>query len=95
LCSKDEYVGPRNEVEQQLCQIWGSVLGLDRVGIKDNFFRLGGNSISAVRLCAQMEKEFGVFELQSQFYRCSTIESVGVYISDHQSSNQNETIIVF
>ncbi|MCJ8270366.1 MAG: amino acid adenylation domain-containing protein, partial [Psychrosphaera sp.] len=50
----DAYVAPRNLVEQQLCDLWQDVLGLERVGIQDNFFRLGGNSISAMRLSASM-----------------------------------------
>ncbi|MCJ8272689.1 MAG: amino acid adenylation domain-containing protein, partial [Psychrosphaera sp.] len=51
----EAYVPPRNVREQQLCSIWQDVLGLERVGVQDNFFRLGGNSINAMRLCAQMK----------------------------------------
>ncbi|WP_299005916.1 non-ribosomal peptide synthetase/type I polyketide synthase [uncultured Shewanella sp.] len=49
----NEYVAPRNELESQLCNIWQQVLGLERVGIHDNFFRIGGDSVSAIRLSAQ------------------------------------------
>ena len=44
------YVAPQTPLQQQLCDIWQQVLGLEQVGIEDNFFRLGGNSISAVKL---------------------------------------------
>ena len=49
----DSYVAPRTETETQLCAVWADVLGLKRVGIHDNFFRIGGNSISAIRLTAK------------------------------------------
>jgi amino acid adenylation domain-containing protein len=47
---KQEYVAPRNPVEESLAQIVAEVLGLERVGIQDNFFDLGGASIQALRV---------------------------------------------
>ncbi|BBN83066.1 hypothetical protein PA25_30510 [Pseudoalteromonas sp. A25] len=49
-----DYVAPRNELEAQLCEIWQENLGVERIGIEDNFFRLGGNSINAVRIMAKL-----------------------------------------
>ena len=48
----DSYVAPRDELETQICAIWAEVLGLpaDKVGIKDDFFKLGGNSILVIKL---------------------------------------------
>ncbi|MBP7868053.1 MAG: amino acid adenylation domain-containing protein [Acidobacteria bacterium] len=53
----DRYAAPRDEVEGALCRIWREVLGLERVGVTDDFFRLGGNSILAIRLAHRMSKE--------------------------------------
>ncbi|PCK03892.1 MAG: hypothetical protein COA42_19605, partial [Alteromonadaceae bacterium] len=53
----DSYVAPRTERERKLCHVWQAVLGLKQVGIHDNFFRLGGNSISAVQLTAVSRRE--------------------------------------
>ena len=39
---EEEFVAPRNEVERTLAEIWSLVLGVERVGIRDNFFDLGG-----------------------------------------------------
>ncbi|MDX7992683.1 non-ribosomal peptide synthetase, partial [Xenorhabdus littoralis] len=55
--NRDSYVAPRNELEVQLCAIWQEVLGLDRVGIEDNFFRIGGNSLTAIKLTAAMRSK--------------------------------------
>src|SRR5690606_35746137 len=46
----NQYVAPRNEIEAGICDIWQQVLGVKQVGITDNFFALGGNSINATML---------------------------------------------
>jgi len=51
---REEYVAPRSEVEQQLAAIWADVLGVDRVGVHDDFFALGGHSLMAAQLVARV-----------------------------------------
>jgi phthiocerol/phenolphthiocerol synthesis type-I polyketide synthase E len=51
---------PRGELEAALARIWGEVLGVERVGADDDFFELGGNSLVAVQLIAQVRKATGV-----------------------------------
>ncbi|HET9576197.1 MAG TPA: amino acid adenylation domain-containing protein [Usitatibacter sp.] len=48
------FVAPRTEREQRIADVWRSVLGLDRVGIDDNFFDLGGNSLLLLRVHGQL-----------------------------------------
>ncbi|HVR96505.1 MAG TPA: amino acid adenylation domain-containing protein, partial [Thermoanaerobaculia bacterium] len=50
--SESEYVAPRTEEEEVLAAVWAQVLGLDRVGVEDNFFALGGDSILSLRVVA-------------------------------------------
>ncbi|HET6879629.1 MAG TPA: alpha/beta fold hydrolase, partial [Pirellulales bacterium] len=54
-----EYVAPRDEVERKLVNIWGELTGREQVGVRDNFFHLGGDSLMAVRLMADVERQFG------------------------------------
>ncbi|SMD41574.1 Phosphopantetheine attachment site [Aquiflexum balticum DSM 16537] len=54
-----EYTEPRNDQEKQLAVIWQRILGLDRVGIHDDFFALGGHSLLAMRTVAAIRKEMG------------------------------------
>ena len=56
----DEYAAPRNELEQAAADTWTQVLGMDRVGIHDDFFRLGGDSIVAIQLLGRLRRRFGV-----------------------------------
>jgi acyl transferase domain-containing protein/thioesterase domain-containing protein len=55
---ESDYVHPRNEVEKTITGIWQKVLGVKQIGIYDNYFDLGGNSINAARLFAEIEKVF-------------------------------------
>lgn len=54
------YVAPRTELEAAIVRLWGEVLGGDEVGVEDDFFELGGNSLVAVQLIALMRKQLGV-----------------------------------
>jgi thioesterase domain-containing protein/acyl carrier protein len=52
------YIGPRDNVESQLVKLWEAVLDKRPVGIEDDFFELGGTSLLAARLFAQIEEDF-------------------------------------
>ncbi|NDA91508.1 MAG: hypothetical protein EBY20_11570, partial [Alphaproteobacteria bacterium] len=95
--SKDNYVAPRNEIEKKVCQIWSEVLGLseDKVGIRDDFFRLGGDSILAIRIVSKLNKEFDsqiavkdLFELR-EIYRLVDI------IKSNKTSKKSELYTPF
>ncbi|PHM39368.1 peptide synthase [Xenorhabdus mauleonii] len=58
--NRNNYVAPRNELENQLCAVWQEVLDLEQVGIEDNFFRIGGNSLMAIKLTTAMRNQLGV-----------------------------------
>jgi amino acid adenylation domain-containing protein len=60
LSSGVEYVLPRNELEEQLVKIWEELLQKDRIGIKDDFFVLGGHSLKATQLIVRVEENFGI-----------------------------------
>jgi non-ribosomal peptide synthetase component F len=53
---KADYVAPRTPVEQALAEIWGQVLGVERVGIHDHFFQLGGDSLLATQILSQVRE---------------------------------------
>jgi acyl carrier protein len=58
--SERKYVGPRTPLEEQLAQIWAEVLGLERAGVLDNFFDLGGHSLKATQIISRTQRALGV-----------------------------------
>src|SRR5204863_284839 len=61
------YEEPRDEVERALAEVWGEVLGVERVGIEDDFFELGGDSIVSIQVEAgEGEREAVVERLQRE-----------------------------
>lgn len=54
------YVAPRNHIEEQLAEIWSETLDVERVGVDDSFFKLGGHSMLATMVVAQVIDTFQV-----------------------------------
>jgi aryl carrier-like protein len=54
------FVAPRNGAEQAVARFWQELLGIDQIGIHDNFFEMGGNSLIATQLVARLRRAFGV-----------------------------------
>jgi amino acid adenylation domain-containing protein len=58
-----EYVQPRNETEEKICNVFETVLNVERVGIDDDFIRLGGDSLKAIRALADIRREMPGFDI--------------------------------
>jgi amino acid adenylation domain-containing protein len=55
-----KYVAPRNELETNIAAIWQSLLKIDRVGITDNFFEVGGHSLLVIQLVSNIRKQLNL-----------------------------------
>ncbi len=55
-----DYRPPRTAVESRMAELWGTLLGIDEVGVHDNYFDLGGNSLAGLQLLSRVRREFGV-----------------------------------
>ncbi|WP_028805848.1 phosphopantetheine-binding protein, partial [Streptomyces sp. 142MFCol3.1] len=78
----DTYVAPRSEIEEGISAIWGQVLGLDKVGVEDNFFDLGGHSILAVRLISRLQAEYDLDLPVRVAFERPTVAQLAVEIED-------------
>jgi len=76
-----EYVAPTNEIEEKIVLIWQGILGKEKIGIKDNFFELGGHSLIAMKIFAQIHKEFNIKMKLTDLFEKLTIEELGKDIS--------------
>jgi amino acid adenylation domain-containing protein len=85
------YVSPRTPVESDLEQIWAEILSLDRMGIHDNFFDLGGHSLAATRIVSRVIKKFQLeIPLQSLF-QSPTIAKMAAVIMENQARKPDQT----
>ncbi|MGG4216488.1 amino acid adenylation domain-containing protein [Paenibacillus alvei] len=80
LQSRADYVAPRTWVEVKLAQIWQDVLGLEQVGVKENFFEIGGHSLRATTLASKIHKELNKLLPLRSIFEAPTIEQLAVII---------------
>ena len=67
------YVAAKSPSEELLCGIWRKVLGLEKVGVEDNFFEMGGHSLLATQVISQIRQVFGVEMGVQQLFETPTI----------------------
>ena len=67
------FVAPRTPIEEELAALWAEGLGIEKIGIEDNFFDLGGNSLSAVRIFFNVRERFHVELPLGTFLEAPTI----------------------
>jgi amino acid adenylation domain-containing protein len=87
LTSGVEYVSPRNEIEEKLVKIWEEILHRKSIGVKDDFFTLGGHSLKAVRLSNEYGKELSVKLSLKELFAHTSIESHAKLIQSSTRSN--------
>lgn len=93
ILTADSYTAPRDEMETTLAELWAAVLGLNKVGINDNFFRIGGDSIISIRLISRINKQFNVALTIGQLYQFNTITGISDQIrSNTVSLEENKEI---
>ncbi|MEE4564878.1 amino acid adenylation domain-containing protein [Paenibacillus polymyxa] len=74
-----DYVAPETDVQQALAAAWGAILGIQKVGIQDNFFHLGGDSIKAIQVSSRLFQAGYKLEMKDLF-KYPTIADLSTYI---------------
>ena len=81
----NEYVGPSNDLERSISKIWQKVLGIEKVGIHDNFFEIGGQSLLATRIISRLRQEIGLGITLRHLFDAPTVASIANCIETLQS----------
>jgi amino acid adenylation domain-containing protein len=79
LLQGEDYVAPRNETEEKLAGIWKEVLRVDRVGVYDNFFQLGGDSIKTIHIISRAKRD-GISLMPIDLFQYQNIASLSEYL---------------
>ncbi|QTL38231.1 amino acid adenylation domain-containing protein [Xenorhabdus budapestensis] len=81
-----EYAAPQGEIEQQLAEIWQSLLGLEQVGRHDNFFELGGHSLLTVQVASRLRQTLNInVTLQDLFLQPTLSDLAQTLVVETQS----------
>lgn len=84
--SGDQMILPRNQIEKRLVQLWEDILDIHPIGVKDNYFELGGNSLLAMQMFAKIDEILGSRLPVSIIFEEDTIEKLARKI---EMSSQN------
>jgi amino acid adenylation domain-containing protein len=77
------YLAPRDQLEQLLVDKWQAVLGLDQVGVTDNFFAIGGDSIKGAILINQLQELLGEYVYVVAIFDAPTVAALADYLRQH------------
>ncbi len=92
------YEAPETEVEIRLANIWEELLGKEKIGVRDDFFVLGGNSLKAISFINQLNHTFSIEVKLADFFRYANIRELATHIQNkqwlaHSTESENEVII--
>lgn len=88
---KESYVAPVSPIEKKSANIWEKELNVDKVGVHDSFFELGGNSLIALQLVVEIQDEFNItFEIHDLF-DAFTVKKLAEHIENKGSMGPDES----
>ncbi len=76
---------PQNQLQQQLVEIWQTLLGVSHIGIEAHFFDLGGHSLKAMNLQAILQQKFAVQLSLQQLFKTPTIATLAAFIAQQRA----------
>ncbi|KLT71296.1 non-ribosomal peptide synthetase [Flavobacterium sp. ABG] len=89
----DTYQPPSNDVEEKLVEIWKNLLHVNKIGINNNFFEIGGNSIMVVKLQNELQKEFETLINIVELFNNVTIKKQAFILQKTLKTDQEEEVL--
>lgn len=84
------FIAPETPVEQALAKIWAEVLNVNHLGARDNFFDLGGHSLTATQIVSQVIKQFRVKLPLRSLFHSPTVAEMAIVIAEHQEKKLDQ-----
>lgn len=84
------YAAPRNKLEEELVSVWGDLLGIEGIGIYDDFFDLGGHSLLATQLVSRLRDAYKVELPLSELFESPTVATLSESISKSSKTTADE-----
>ena len=93
IASKIPYIAPRNSTEIKLAQLWSQVLGIESIGVRDNFFNLGGQSLMAMSLFTLIEQKLGQTLPLTTLLNAPTIEQLAQILAKNEEEQTLSSLV--
>jgi amino acid adenylation domain-containing protein len=77
------YAAPKTQIEKIIAHIWMEVLGGDKIGINDNFFDLGGNSLKIIEVCGKLKEKIHKNIAVVTLFDYPTVSALAAYLAPH------------
>jgi amino acid adenylation domain-containing protein len=91
--ASEPYKPPSNPIEHDLIQIWTHAFGMEDIGIKDDFFELGGNSLLGARILVDINEKFGQNIPLALFSEYQTIERMAQFLQSKDGSRKSHSLV--
>lgn len=89
---EDSYIQPRTEIEKELVEIWSEILSIPKIGIRDNFFSLGGDSILSIQINGKASKK-GLKFPANEIFKSQTIEALAQHVEKEVEEHTGEMYV--
>nr|WP_277815238.1 non-ribosomal peptide synthetase [Dietzia sp. B19] len=83
-------VPPETDTEQMLAELWGELLGIDRVGVTDDFFDLGGHSLLVASMATELQARLGVTLMLPTVFKSRTVRSLAQVLDEEITDGDDE-----
>jgi acyl carrier protein len=83
------YVPPRGETEERVAAVWGEAFGFARVGVEDDFFDLGGDSLLATRITGRLREVLGVEVTPAHLFEAGTVAALAEVVDGLADDEQD------
>jgi acyl transferase domain-containing protein/acyl carrier protein len=88
-----EYLAPRNDMERELTRIWQELMGYEQLGVRDDFFELGGDSLKAITLSSKIQKELNYTISIKDLFDNPTIEGITKCVFHSEKEHQSGILL--
>ena len=90
----DIYIAPTSEIQKKLCHIFQELLGIERVGVSDDFFRLGGNSILAIQLVSKVNRELNTDLKVKELFELKSIAPLAIKLENMEENFKYQSYLL-
>jgi amino acid adenylation domain-containing protein len=88
------YEPPGNEIEEELAKIWSSILDISDIGVLDDYFEIGGDSLKSIKIIIEINKRYGTDISSRDMLQCKNIRALGRCICNLEKQKQKQIPVI-